>query len=141
MKNILSALFVLIAINACSAAPNADSSTASSSLDGTWVAPDDASQVIAIFSGNTAQLSQGIGIDGTLGFDQLTLNNPSSVVLGGNTYTVYLNASDRRLYPYRFSGDQLFSAPTGTSIANLEERFNGVNVSDRGGFLEANRKK
>ncbi|MGL5722842.1 MAG: hypothetical protein ACRCY4_10635 [Brevinema sp.] len=138
MKNIISVLSVLMAINACSASPGADANNTPAApvnpeiaLQGAWVATDDPAFEVISFSGNSA----------TEGAKQFTLANPSSIVLGGSTYAVYSSANG--LDAFRADGDRLIhGGSSAANIATLRANFdNPAQGFAPSGDHVANRKK
>ena len=107
MKKILSlsAIFILLAVSACSTTPNGDGGGTTTtpttvqdvlkSLNGTWEeGPTD-----LVFSGDTVKINN----------DTLTLDNPNSVVLDDKIYAVYKGtlSGDATVAIFRVDGDHL----------------------------------
>ncbi|MGL5722844.1 MAG: hypothetical protein ACRCY4_10645 [Brevinema sp.] len=128
MKKIISILFVVSFLSACSVSPE---QAAIDALSGEWVSIG-GTDVVITFSGNTATGRNG---------DVSTLANPNTIVLGGNIYVVY--SSDSGLEAFRADGDRLLQGGTGAAdIATLRSNFDdpGQGFTPSGIHI-ANRKK
>ncbi|MGL5722845.1 MAG: hypothetical protein ACRCY4_10650 [Brevinema sp.] len=136
MKKVLSlsALFVMLAVGACSVSPGQDIANA---LEGTWVQTGSGDELV--FSGSKL----------TMGDTTANLANPDNVKLGNHTYAVYVakdvdpgDGSKADMYQaFRADGNNLLSGGSGTSMDVLKKMYEDtIKATDPDGGLVANKK-